>query len=185
MLITVGYYRLVTGDDTTADDEAEELITEATELLEDTLDRHLTSAQRTETVVIHPDGRAYPKAYPVTATTLELDPALDRRAFLSVDPDEVEGYFDTRWPPTATVTYTGGYTDDLTGVAPCPRPLARAVALLAAALRVPVSTGTAGAVSVSLGDASVTYARPLHGLDELVPGISATIRQYRRREYAA
>lgn len=189
MLITQEFYVLVTGDTTTPSADVTEAVDEATTLVGDQLDRHLVSASRVEVVAIHRDGRAYPKAAPVTVAPAgaEIDPLMGGFALRWVTPDDVTvvtGYWTQTHPPFATITYTGGYGEAF-AAPPCPRPLARCIAQLAHALAVGVPVSApAGATSVRLGDAGVTFAIPLSDLDELVPGITARLRPYRRVEYA-
>lgn len=192
MLITEDYYRQVTGDQATNDVEIAERIDAATIWLAEELDRGLYLDEYTETLVVHPDRRVYPRAWPVAEITTpggaEIDPEMDGRAIRFVDPDDQTfglGYSGRAAPrPVATVTYTGGYASTVQNGAEIPPPLGRCIAQLAYALYTPAAVGVmAGATSVRLGDAAVTFARPASGLDELVPGISARLRPYYRREY--
>jgi hypothetical protein len=172
--VTVKAYRVHTADETNTDAQISGALVEAEDLLDEELRRHLAKQERTGTFPIYCDGRIYPDAYPLTASDLTID----GRALRGAEPDG--GPFIGVWEhiddPRATVTWTGGY--DSTSL---PRTLELAVydlarGLMAEAL-VPV-----GATSVSLGDASVTYAVSSRGgVDALVPGISSRVRRYQNR----
>lgn len=173
--VTVAAYRIRTGDNTTPGTEVTGALLEAEELLEGTLRRKLASEERTETCVIYPDGRIYPSAYPITAA----DFTIDGRALRGATPDggPFIGVFEPVDSRRATVTYTGGFTDET-----FPRRLAHAVYDLAKGI-VDGPSGLAGwATSASVGDVSVSGAAPTgEDLDSLVPGLYRRVVGYRNR----
>lgn len=172
--VTVADYRIHTGDTTTSASAVSAALIESEDLLDEELRRHLELAQRTDTFRIYCDGRIYPDAYPITVS----DFTIDGRALRGATPDG--GPFIGIWEhidnPRATVTWTGGYTTST-----LPRTLQHALYDLAHGLTeealVPV-----GATSVSLGDASVSYAAgSFGGIDAIVPGLSRRVRRYQNR----
>lgn len=156
MLISVERYRLITGDQDTAATAVTAAVEEATQLLGEDLGWEITEAERTETLQVF-GGKVYPSSIPITV--VGDGQAIDGHAVTGAAPigsdfltEGVEG-----GPLRATLTYTGGWTDDTV-----PTTIARDIAWAArgilnpsAALGVP-----AGATSVTLGDASVTFANP-------------------------
>ena len=178
MLVTIDEYRQLTGDLTTAAAVASAAIDEAIELVEDATRRQLEAKVRTEVVMIWPDRRVYPKAIPIITAPagVTLDP--DGFAMRDVSPDDVSfgGFVTHGAPPQATITYTGGYTTTT-----LPAALRRIIVQLARAITRDPSPIPAGAVSVRLGDASITYkdSTGASPVDLLVPGSSATLSRYR------
>lgn len=158
-------------------------IDESQELIEDFLKRPLDSASRTEQCLIHPANRIYPRATPIAAVsagTIEND----GYAVSGISPDGgpfVDFYRQSQYV-YATVTYTGGFTS-----VTAPRTLKRAVMRLAHAIIVPPAESSmipVGATSVSLGDASVSFAEPTGSggeIDALVPGLTRTLKRWRVR----
>lgn len=175
MLVTITRYRNLTGDDMTDDAQVTARIEEAQALIEDEYDRPLESEERTETCRLHPDLRVYPRATPITDIATDGVTIEDSVTLLGATADEITGWptFTSSTFPVATVTYTGGWTSGTV-----PAWLARAICDLAAACWGPSGT-PAGATSVRLGDAAVTYSRPTDGLDAIVPGITARLRRLR------
>lgn len=178
--VTVDGYRVHTGDRTTAGTVVTGALVDAEEMLVDELRRDLALAERTASCPIYPDGRVYPPAWPITASTLEID----GRALLGATADTgvFVGYLPDR-PARVTVTWTGGF-DDGTNSTRLPVTLRRALYDLAKALCDDAAPVPVGATSVSVGDVSVTYGQAGGGagdVDALVPGLSTRIRKYRNR----
>lgn len=151
MILTVDRYRSITGDEDTAASAVSARIEEAVELLEEYLDRPLESAERTETLQPDRRGRLWPRATPISdGGTYEPDGL----ALIGSSPTWTWGLID---PTTGVaVTYTGGWTEDT-----LPGCIARDLAYAAYQLEHPRALGTseypAGATSVRLGDAAVTF----------------------------
>lgn len=165
-MISVTRYRQITGDHGSTDAEVTRCVADAVDLLEEVLDRPLASAERTENM--RPDrlGRLWPRATPIAeADTYEIDGL----ALTGASPfGPAVGFLD---PSTfLAVTYTGGWTDerpeeydpeDAANV-PLPYCIARDLAWAAYRLAHPEGAQTAtgfpaGATSVRLGDASVSF----------------------------
>lgn len=180
-------YWAVTGDIVTPPNDILDAIDQATTLLEDELQRPLRSAERTETLELWPDyafpfGWVYPSATPITAADpaiAVLHPSSTSRVRIQSLPASPISPFPTL-PLYIPLTYTGGYTTTT-----CPPTLRRAIARLAKALTTPVTAGAglpANAVGpVRVGDVSFTLAPTGSDLDALVPGISITVRGFRKR----
>lgn len=155
-LVTVHTYQHVTGDTTTDAITVSARIEEAQELLEDALDRPLAEAERIESMHPTRDGFLWPRATPILAAAGYTIDGLGLRYAWPQAPLIV---------PTTTgrfVTYTGGWVERTANPsAPnrLPRELERDIALAAYALgQTSASTAIpAGARSVSLGDAAVTF----------------------------
>lgn len=201
MLVSVSVYQVATGDTSTAASAVSANLAEAQELVEEHLDRWLESSERTETLIVRHRGLVYPRAMPVTAVAATSDAAGDivHSGFgvrLTSSPEQLVALSDLATPryddttaTTADLTYTGGYTS-----ATLPATLRRALCRLAYALgQAPTyhggGTSPAGATSLSLGDASISWganrARLLGAsavIDELVPGLSDSLTGYRRNE---
>ncbi len=179
-VVTVHAYRVYTADWTTAGTVVTGAFVEAEEQLEDQLRRRLPSEERIEPMRIYPDGRVYPKAYPITACASMV---IDGRSLVGATPDATPfiGVFEQLDVPLATVTYTGGFTDR-NGAAPLPITLEYALYDLARALAQDAPAVPVGATAASVGDVSVTFAKPTSGaLDALVPGLTSRIGMYRNR----
>lgn len=183
LVVTVGTYRRITLDTTSTDAAITGALTEAQTLVEEYLQRKLTSQQRTETLLLDRSGRVHPSAVPIASVTSPAGATIDRFAISSVDPDESPSLFFWSEPPTwgswlprATVTYVGGFTADT-----LPATIARRIAVEAWAILHPadLSAVAVGATSVSVGDASVTFG-PGGAPGELSPVTKATLRRYRR-----
>lgn len=173
-VLGVERYRVLTGDTTSAATAVEVAIADAQNLLEGELRRGVENVERTERLKVHPGGRVYPSATPITDPgdyTAVGDSALDGASpsggpWLAVPNDTY-----------ADVTYTGGW-DDETVPACIERDLAWAAAVVvdpSAVTRIP-----AGSVSVSLGDAAVTFDRPRSVGEVGIAWSMATMRHRRR-----
>lgn len=179
MICTVDDYQRITGDTATAPADVEQYITEAQEFIESETDKRFSSAQRTETLYVYPDGRVYPHATPVTAVA---SPA--GAVFTTVAIGAGAGLLDAGvWPdrcsrPTRSVTYTGGYAD---GQAPAA--LVRLIARVAQSLKPSGALAglPAGITSVNFGSQSYT-GRDLGDSDALPTSI---IRQINKLKYRA
>lgn len=171
---TVADYRVHTGDTTTAASAVSAALLEAESLLEEELRRGLALEARTETLKVYPDGRVYPPAWPITAASLTID----GRSLLGATPDisTFTGLIDAPRPWRVATTWTGGFD-----ASTLPVTLEHAIYDLAQGL-VASSPVPVGATSVSLGDASVSFAAPSGGgVDAIVPGLSARVGRYANR----
>lgn len=179
--ITVAGYQARTGDDLASDAEILTALDDAEQLLDEELRRTLAYGSHTETMRIHDDGRMYPRAWPLVACDTNT---IDGRALLGGTPDVAQfialvGVNDV--PARATVTYDGGF-DDGTDSEPLPIVLRDALYDLTAAILASSPAAPTGVVSASVGDVTVTYARPSgSGVDAYVPGLSARVARYRNR----
>ena len=161
LLVTVDRFRVITGDTSTDDASASAAIETATDLLSERLGRPgcLKSANRTETVHVGPTGLLRPLAVPVTACA---GYTFDTAAVYGASPDSVSvvGFSDDL-PRTVTLTYTGGFVEpsaNPTAANRLPSHMERDIALAAQVVLAGASTlAPAGAVSVSMGDASVSF----------------------------
>lgn len=159
MLVTVERYRAITGDDTTADETVTARLEEATEALEDILDRPLAAVERTEALFPTRDGRLWPRATPITVGD---GYTIDGHALIGTAPWPTGSWSDE--PGTVSVTYTGGFVErtgnpDATNRLPSyiERDLAHAAKALA---RTPSTTSIpAGATSASVGDVTVSFGQ--------------------------
>lgn len=171
-ILTVQRYLELTHDTDSVPSAIEAALADAQIEIEDELGRALESDERTETLFVSSNGRAYPSVTPVTdAGDYEVinngvvvsdffSPALD---FITGQPSQVE------------ITYTGGYTAET-----IPYRLERALADAAYDQLHSTSTSEfpAGATSVRLGDAAVTFAEPVGSVRS---STSPTIKRYARR----
>jgi hypothetical protein len=169
-LVTVARYRTITGDITTTDAAVTGALVDSQGLIEEWLRRELDSTERTETLRLI-DGRVYPKAYPITNAgelTIERTRAILGSAEISPPiwnlPSNSDSY--------ATVTYIGGFT-----AATLPKTLEREIARTAHNILHP-SLIPAGALSVSQGDASVTFGKAQSN-GELDAASRRALRPYR------
>lgn len=162
LLVTVERYRVITGDTSTAASAASAAIEDATDMLAERLGRPgaLKAEERTEAVRVGPTGLLRPLAVPVTVCA---GYTFDTAAVYGASPDSVSviGFADNL-PRTVALTYTGGFverTANPTDPARLPEHMERDLALAARAIVSGVgdTAAPAGAVSVSLGDASVSY----------------------------
>lgn len=175
MLVTVDRYRALTRDVTTHADVITERLDEAVELLEEALDRPLAMAERTETMFPTRDGAVNPRATPITAVTgWTIDG--ERLLYGNLVPignvglpdnpgfDLVTGGPVLGWYRPPRITYTGGWVErsaNPTATNRLPRSIERDLAWAAWRLgRVPAPIAAdipAGATSVTLGDASISF----------------------------
>lgn len=163
-MIQADRYRQITGDFASTDAEVERCITDATELLEGYLNRPLALLERTEEMRPDRRGRLWPKATPITESASY---EIDGLALTGTAPfGPLASFID----PVSfiTVEYTGGWQDEravdwVPGATPAlPYCIARDIAFAANRMANPagVTTATgfpAGATSVRLGDAAVTF----------------------------
>lgn len=181
-LLTYQRYLAITGDTTSASATILDRISEAQELLEEELGRvgflEDDGQDKTERLLIQADSAlgfvVYPSAIPIT------DPGDYTQAgavLAGASPDAVPSPFSSagQW---ATVTYRGGYTP-----ATVPASIERDLAWAAYHLARPslVTSVPAGATSVRLGDAAVTYAQPAGGGMHGVSWSKPTLRHRKRR----
>lgn len=162
LLVTVARYQVITGDTTAAASAASAAIEDATSLLSEALGRPeaLKSVERTETMHVDTAGVVRPLAVPVTvAAGYDFDTA----ALYGAAPDSTpfRGLEASDLPATVSVTYTGGWVErqaNAGAVNALPAAMERDIAWAAHALSHPASgAAPAGATSVSLGDAAVSY----------------------------
>lgn len=159
MLVTVVSYRRITGDDATAASAVSARIEEAIAALEDVLERPLEEDERTERLYPTRDGRLWPKAVPI------VDPGdyqADGNALRSTAPFPWSGFGTSI--DYLDVTYTGGLVErsanpDATNR--LPEYMERDIAWAAHRLEHAPAPGQypAGATSVSLGDASISFGQ--------------------------
>lgn len=159
-LVTTARYKAITGDTTTGDPAISAAIEDATDRLEERLDRPLRSASRSEAMYPDQMGRAYPHAVPITVAD-----------GYTIDGYSLVGAWPWPWFDIVTdsrvapqIVYTGGWverTANPTAPNRLPTYFEEDIAWAAYALLHPSSDGgaayPAGAVSVSLGDASVSF----------------------------
>jgi len=154
-LVTVARYRLITGDTTSLAASVVDAIALAEELLADALCRPLASAERTEKMWPDAEGRLWPSATPITAA-----------GSYTIDGNGLIGVFGPGWPDTTgavSVVYTGGWVERTAnpGAANAlPTCIEADLAWVAKSLVAPDASATqypAGATSVRLGDAAVTF----------------------------
>lgn len=152
MLITVAYYELVTGDHDSADEAITARVEHATDLLAEALDRPVVQAERTERLWPDRAGNLWPRAVPIVAAT-----------GWTIDGHRLYGGFAPDETGAILVTYTGGWVErtanpDATNRVPAY--VAEDLAWATHALLHPPEASTdvpAGATSVRLGDAAVTF----------------------------
>lgn len=163
-LVSLARYQVITGDESSAASAVSARLEDAQRLLEEHLQRPLETGQRTEVIEVMADGRLFPKVTPVTAVSAPsgLPFVAGYMYAASPDVDTWSGFFPPTTPPRATVTYTAGFDPaetDPDAVGYLPRTLERAIAWGAYVLLRPddFSSLPPGAVSVSLGDASISY----------------------------
>lgn len=190
-LVTVQEYRDITRDVNTAAEEVSARIEEATDLVEEYLQRRLRFGTYTEELEIWDAAYAYPEVTPIVSVPSGASYAIDVGAvrFRSVLSDL--SLNDWLWyadppggivnspgirPLYATLVYDGGYTN-----ATCPQTLKRGIARVARGLVVTNPQRVLGATSISVGDVSVSYPKAIGDIDVLVPGITITLKPYKRK----
>jgi hypothetical protein len=140
----------------------------------------------TETLRCYPQdrGRVYPSRTPVDsvsspagATIAQGGRAIEGVASGAIfsGPDIItESGYTTPYPFMATIVYRGGYVS-----ATLPEKIRRVICRVAAVMRTPNPPVPAGAVSVKVGDTSVTYAKP-QDPETAITDILKDLRGFRR-----
>lgn len=174
MIVTVARYRAITGDSATADATVSAKLELAQEMLEDVLGRSLEHGTYTETLWPTRDGYVWPSVVPITGP-----------GSYTLDGDGLVGVFGPAWPNlsgSVEVTYSGGWVEPSANPTAANRLPFCIETDLALAAQTLLSAGTAsdfpaGAKSVTLGDASVTFetTAPRNALDA-VKWSKATLR---------
>lgn len=169
-LLTIGRYRIITGDTTSASAVVEDAIEDATALLEQDLRRKLESDEYEERLKIHyatsfAGGRVYPSVTPVTAVGDDDHEIVTTTTLQGVSPDTNDNPFFGAYEPHATVTYTGGYVERTANVGDSnvlPPYVEYDLAWAAHSLLRPseLTSVPAGATAVRVGDVSVNYGSP-------------------------
>lgn len=176
-IVTIAEYRSVTGDTVTASGTVQDLLDDAEQDLEEFLDRPLALGTYTHRLRVYSERRglvSYAKATPITDPG---DYTQAGNALVGTSP--TGGPFDLSDPAYADVTYTGGWTN-----ATLPRCIRHDVIWAAReAARGEAARVPAGATSVSVGDASVSYG-PTGGSDP-DQRWSRQTRRHRARRVAA
>lgn len=161
MLVTLTTYRTITGDTSSSESAVAEAVARAEEELAEALDRPLDEGLRTERMDPTRDGWLWPRATPITEVT---DPAGWTINGIGLEPGGYGG-----WPcrTSVDVTYMGGWVERTANPAATNRlPIcieedlawrARAILQGADADGIDPADIPAGATSVRLGDASVTF----------------------------
>lgn len=193
MLVTISTYRTTTGDATGWDGSVSARLEDAQERCEEALDRvgALEQAVHTEVLVPYRDGSLSPRATPIVAAT---GWTIDGNRLIMRYPNIAVSQL-TWWPALGpTVTYTGGYVERTANPsAPNRLPLCISDDICWAAWRLlhpidPVASTAypAGATSVQLGDAAVTFgpggAPQASGRSLSAVRWSAATMRYRWRE---
>lgn len=188
-VVTTAQYRAITGDITTPDGDVTVALANAQEAIEDYLRRKLELGARTEICeVAYPSGFVYPLVTPIISVSDPSDTQVIDGQYLDTAGDDypyptgfsswIRGTraYNGRTART-TITYIGGW-DSTT----LPYGLRSALVDYAYAKTVGATPFVAGATSVSLGDASVSFgtSAPDHQLDLLVPGLTARLKGYRK-----
>ena len=183
-VVTHSQYRQITRDYETSEADVSANLDIVEAIVEDYLKRPLAAVQRTEECLVYAGSRLYPLATPILSVSSPAAAVIHRELYLTgvtpladflIEESSLE-------PDYVTVTYVGGWTS-LT----IPDAMARMIARLAQQLeRATVSSSQfpVGATSLSLGDASISFASPTGGageLDTLLPGATAALRKWRRR----
>lgn len=177
-LLTVARYRTITLDTTSYDYAITAAVEDAEAEVSEYLRRPLEQAERTETLPISRDGKLYPSATPLDAGSGDLaDLTVEGDVVIGASPDAgAFGWLGSPTTPQATITYTGGWTADT-----LPKAIERAIALAAHhAIHTNPALVPAGATSVRVGDASISYGPGGASADPLASTM-ANIRRYRRR----
>lgn len=176
MIATVERYRDITVDTTSSDNAVTGALTDAQALVEEYLRRPLESLERTEDLVILPNGRVYPKTTPITA--VDDDHEIEGNAIKGVSPDASELFepYSTVNPPSVTLTYTGGWTTET-----LPKTIEKEIVRTAYALLHPSAAKERGVKSVSVGDVSITYDKDAANLDDLDAVSKRNLKRYKWR----
>lgn len=187
-LVTELRYRAITGDTATADGAVTARIEEATDLLEEFLERPLESAVRTEAMWPDRIGVLRPLATPITVAA-DYTIGFGGMTLTGTGPfTSVLGAPFGLPAGGVSVVYTGGFverTANPTAAHRLPAQIERDIAWAAYAIghRDAILAGLpAGAASVSVGDVSVSFTGGARGSgDDMTIRWSATTRRYRRR----
>lgn len=181
-LVTVSRYQVITLDTTSAASAVSAALGRAQDEVEEYLRRPLSSEERTETLRLSLNGRAYPAATPITAVSSPSTASiLDGAAIYSVTPDSGPvwpGVDAGDFPAEVTVTYTGGFS-----ASTLPATIEDEIAWLAyRKLHVSALAAVpAGATSARVGDVAVTYAGPTDPGASLSRSGEKRLRPWRRQ----
>lgn len=189
MLVTTSRYTVITGDATTAASAVSGALTDAQALLEEHLRRPLEKKARTETMRVEQDGKLYPRVTPIVTITTPAGLQHFEGVIYGGLPDSSQGFvgfFPPVDPPTLAVTYTAGFDGaetDPEAATYLPRDIEAAIAWAAYARLRPSDFASlpAGATSVRLGDAAVTYKAGGTGVLDRQIVWPASVRKYARR----
>lgn len=203
MLLTYTEYRVITGDTTSTASAVTGALLEATNLIEELLSRTLEYGTVTESLQVTQTGLAFPTCVPVQTISAASEAsgsilyggyAINIKSGPSATFDMIieRTQVATLFPFDSHVnfTYTGGYT-----TATLPTTIKRAIARVANGLLTATNyAGGAqrpvGAGSVSMGDISISYTSKgnltgsAYAIDELVPGIVFSLREYDRKKWS-
>lgn len=182
-LVTYARYVAITDDTTSPAASATAALVDAQDLLELELNRRGyledTGADFTERLRIFNDARlgyvVYPSGLPITD---EGDLTAHGALLAGAGPDASPAFGIVSGEQYATITYRGGYTSSTV-----PVEIERDIAWAAYSLLRPASATSvpAGATSVRLGDAAVTYAAPRSAAEAGIRWSRAALRHRRRR----
>lgn len=181
-LLSYARYVALTGDTTSASASAVEEITRAQDLLEDELGRigllEDDSTDKVERLRLYEDGilggTVYPSALPITSAG---DYTQAGASLTAVGPDAGPFLWRTSSERYATVTYRGGFT-----ASTVPAYMERDLAFVAYQLLHPIpALVPAGAIEAHIGDAGVTFDRPVSGGSIGIGWSRETLRHRRRR----
>jgi hypothetical protein len=175
-LVSVDRYQVLTADYDSGPAAVTAAIETAQGLLADELGRPgIEAGTYTEVLPVSQERVVYPSVLPILTVPAGYDHSLG--AVHDVTPDGAP--FWDRTHPTITLTYTGGW-DDTT----VPEPVARDLAQAAYAILHPSTEQVpAGATSVTLGDASVSFGPGGYqgGSGAPITWSAATLRHRKRR----
>jgi hypothetical protein len=190
-MITVQAYRDITQDLNTPAEAVSAFIEEATDLVEEYLERTLRHGTYTEELEIWSDtsGRTYvyPHVTPITSVPSGVVYTIDvgARRLMNVFSSLTSGLMTFSTPGIAhdssirpeyvIVTYDGGFTSTT-----LPRTIARAIARTARNIAITNPLRIIGATEVAVGDVRVKYQPFTGDLEALVPGISLALKPYKR-----
>lgn len=197
-VVSVAYYRVRTGDQTTAASAVEEALEDAESITQHWLGRILQYGEHTERLKVWPrEGFVYPAAVPVASVQASASyDVYDEASIRNVSPDDdvfpnflranvMDDYnqgiggnigsgYETYYP-YGTVTYHGGWTEETMPVI-----LKRYICKVARALitgKPEGGPGAAGATMLRVGDVQVSYPKETIAgmLNQFAPGMVAAI----------
>lgn len=178
MICSLTTYRKTTRDFESYDGDVVTALESAQRLFEHKTDRWFELGERTESLKIHNDWLAYPRATPLVSVIAPVGArVVQSNSIYSL----VSLYATANWytypKAYANVTYIGGFTPEA-----MPEDVVRAVAELAQYdLRSNTSKIPVGATTIHVGD--VSFSGQNLGSNQILPAhISRTIRLWRRRE---